>query len=77
MLLLNTPDNIFPCKKYFIRIALLYNCNVLVNIRNIYVKYLHCGHINNVVSYIRLQEFIGEIPFSYTDYVLFPATMRR
>ena len=33
-------------KKYFIRIAKLYICMVLVNIRNIYVKYYHCGPVH-------------------------------
>ena len=34
--------SLFPCKKYFKRIAKLNICFVLVHIRNIYVKYSHC-----------------------------------
>ena len=44
MLLLITEqnsDNLISFKKYFIRIAKLYI--VLVNVRNYYVKYSHCG----------------------------------
>ena len=39
-------DNLFSFKKYFIRIASLYICIVLVDIRNIYVMYFHCGPIH-------------------------------
>ena len=43
-------NNLLSFKKYFIRIAKLYICMVLVNIRNIFVKYSHCGpiHINKL-----------------------------
>ena len=45
--LLNHPDNVFSfIKKYFIRIAKLYSCIILINIRNIYNKYCHCGPIH-------------------------------
>ena len=50
MLLLNLPelcsDNVYSFKKYFIRIAKQHICNALANIRNIYIKYTHCGLMN-------------------------------
>ena len=53
MLLLNvvtepprTFNNLFSFEKYSIKIAKLYICIVLINIRNIYVKYSHCGRIH-------------------------------
>ena len=45
MLLIHPEFWQFSLKKYLIRIAKLYICIVLVNIRNIYVKYSHCGLI--------------------------------
>ena len=47
MMLLNHPDFWRSFKKYFIRIA-KYIYIVLVNIRNIIVKYFHCGPIQFV-----------------------------
>ena len=38
--------NSFSFKTYFIRIAKIYICIVLVNIRNSYVKYSNCGPIH-------------------------------
>ena len=43
---LRTLDNSFFIKIYFIRMAKLYICIVLINIRNIYVKYSRSGPIN-------------------------------
>ena len=43
---LRTLDNLYLSRNIFIRIAKLYICIVLVSIRNIYVKYSHCGPIH-------------------------------
>ena len=36
----------FSFKIYFVRVAKLYIYIFLINFRNIYVKYCHCGPIN-------------------------------
>ena len=41
----------FSFMKYFIRIAKLYICFVLVNIGHIYLNYSHCGPIHLVKHY--------------------------
>ena len=46
MLLLNHPDNLFSFQEYLIKIAKLNISVVLVNIKNIHVKYSHCGPIH-------------------------------
>ena len=51
MLLLNhseLKDMLFPFKKYFLRIAKLYIFMIVV--KNIYVKYSHCGPIHFKVT---------------------------
>ena len=45
-------DNLFSLKNYFMRIARLYICNALVNIRNVNVKYFPCGLIHFKVIFL-------------------------
>ena len=53
-------QHLFSFKKYFIRIAKLCICIALVNIRNIYIKYSHCGPIN---FYMFVVQLIQSFPF--------------
>ena len=41
-LITQNSDNLFSFLEYFIRIAKLYICIVLINIKNIYKKHSHC-----------------------------------
>ena len=54
-------------KKYFIKIAKLYICIVLVNIRNIDVKYSHYGPIHINLKAKKKKCLIQLFPSSFVD----------
>ena len=67
MVLLNRPElfkHFFSVKKYFM--AKLYICIVLVNIRNIYVKYSHCGsiHFKRIIAALKYSLYLYMISIS-------------
>ena len=52
----------------------IYNCNDLVNIRNIDVKYSHCGpihYISNLRSNCQVQNVSTWVCFSIPDFVYY------